>query len=221
MRELPQKYEDIILPIFNINEKYVLAGSLALYIMRLMEYDFTGRTPDIDFGLKEALTEDDLSVMQDFFNLELVISQGDYDVIPVDETFTETKTKSIKHFSTKELIQLRKWGPKSSTIMVTRPVYTVDLFNSNYLKPKDVIHIPYKEYTLRVTHPSVILSHKSKYAYDPRVGKQYKHFDDIKKMDWDNYFKIVKRVRTVYDSEKSKCTHSEFAEETTDVSNIL
>ena len=58
-------------------------------------------------GLKEALNEDDLSVMQDFFNLELVISQGDYDVIPVDETFTETKTKSIKHFSTKELIQLR------------------------------------------------------------------------------------------------------------------
>lgn len=214
MREFPQKYEDIILPILNISEKYVLGGSLALYIMGLMEYDFIGRTPDIDFGLKEVLDEDDLSVMRDFFNLDLVVSTGDYDINTVGEFTTETKVKPVKHFSTKELIQLQKWEPKKSpNIMIPQPMYTIDLFNSGYLKPKDVIHIPYKDYTLRVTHPSVILSYKSKYAYDPRVGKQYKHFDDIKKMDWDNYFKIVKNIRVVYDSEKSKCTHSEFAKE--------
>ena len=30
---------------------------------------------------------------------------------------------------------------------------------------------------------------------EKRVGKQYKHFQDIKGIDWDNYFKIVKCIQ--------------------------
>ena len=61
------------------------------------------------------------------------------------------------------------------------------------------MHAKYNGYTIKLTHPSVILSHKSKYAYDVRVGKQYKHFTDLQKINWDKYFTITKGIKTVYD----------------------
>jgi len=61
-----------------------------------------------------------------------------------------------------------------------------------------MIKIKYKDFELRLTHPSVILSHKSKYAYDNRVGKQYKHFQDLQKIDWKKYFQIVKNFHAIW-----------------------
>jgi hypothetical protein len=37
-----------------------------------------------------------------------------------------------------------------------------------------------------------------KYASDNRVGKQYKHFQDIKSIDWIKYFNILKFITPKY-----------------------
>lgn len=74
--------------------------------------------------------------------------------------------------------------------------YRVDFFNKNYLKKKDWFELDYFGTPLKLTHPSVIFSAKMLYATDNRVGKQHKHFKDIKSIDWKEYFKIVKRIRS-------------------------
>jgi hypothetical protein len=74
--------------------------------------------------------------------------------------------------------------------------YKLDFFNKNYLKKKDWFELDYFGTPIKLTHPSVILAAKMKYATDNRVGKQYKHFQDIQKIDWDKYFKIVKRIQS-------------------------
>ena len=60
VHNLPQKYDDIILPLTNLSDKLILGGSLGLYVMGIVEYDFKNRKPDIDFSLTEPLTEDEL-----------------------------------------------------------------------------------------------------------------------------------------------------------------
>jgi hypothetical protein len=204
INKLPQKYEDIIIPMLNINDKFILAGSLSLYIMDIIEYNFTERVPDIDIGLKETLIEEDLRILHDFFQLNVKITDSeDYDMVTEKDNpdLAYAKVKSIPHFTNKELIQLEKHKDDKLE-------YSIDLFNSQYLKPKDVVHVNYDGYTMKLTHPSVILSHKSKYAYDVRVGKQYKHFADLQKINWDKYFTITKGIKTVYDKEYIKITHS-------------
>jgi hypothetical protein len=37
-----------------------------------------------------------------------------------------------------------------------------------------------------------------KYASDNRVGKQYKHFQDIRSIDWIKYFNILKFITPKY-----------------------
>ena len=82
--------------------------------------------------------------------------------------------------------------------------YIIDFFNSTYLPKKELVTIDYKGYELRLSHPSYILSHKSKYAYDNRVGKQYKHFQDLQKIDWKKYFQIVKNIQPKYGEYKNE-----------------
>jgi hypothetical protein len=182
VKALPQKYDDIILPLTNLSDKLILGGSLGLYVMGIIEYDFKNRKPDIDFSLTEPLTEDELLIFKDFFNLNYVIGRGDYEVTEAPEGYKiRGDNKTDKHFTQKELIQLYKssaeWViPSGDNGNIE---YTIDFFNSQYIKPKDVIYVDYNGIKLKVNHPSVTLSHKSRYAYDNRVGKQYKHFVDI------------------------------------------
>lgn len=199
INHLPEKYENIILPLISINPKLVLGGSLALYVLDIMGYDFDNRKPDLDFSLLEALTEEELICIKDFFNLKLRVGRNDYEVV-VENTNTELgyqyiKSRPISHFLIKDLIQLDK--PSEEGIWEYE--YTIDLFNSSYLPKKEHIIIKYKEFDLKLTHPSIILSYKSKYAYDPRVGKQYKHFQDLQQIDWRKYFKIVKKFRSKWE----------------------
>lgn len=199
---LPEKYEDIILPLMTVNPKLVLGGSLALHILDIMDYDFTNRKPDLDFSLLEPLTEEELASIKDFFNLQYKIGYSDYDIVveSVDENLNREyrKVKSLKHFLEKELIQLFKLN-KDGDID-----YSVDFFNSSYLPKKEHLIIKYKGFDLKLTHPSYILSHKSKYAYDSRVGKQYKHFQDLQQIDWKKYFQIVKRFHAKWEQKEGE-----------------
>ena len=210
---LPEKYENIILPLMNMSDKLVLGGSLALHILDIMDYDFDNRKPDMDFSLREALTEHELSVIKDFWQLEFIMRRNDYNVEMVphdDETIEQRQTpKSVQHFLTKDIIQLYK--PSLNAEPDEREhwdkEYIIDFFNSTYLPKRELITIDYKGYELRLSHPSYILSHKSKYAYDNRVGKQYKHFQDLQQIDWKKYFAIVKKIEPKYDEFKTEKGH--------------
>jgi hypothetical protein len=187
---LPEKYEDVIFPLMQTNGKFVLGGSLALYILNIMEYDFTNRTPDFDISLLESLTFNELEITKDFFGLEFKMSLGDYDLVKEEG---EYKMKSTEYFLKKDLIQLCKTSMgEDGDLGYVRTEYIIDFFNSSLLPQKEVVMVNYKGYDLKLTHPSIILSYKSKYAYDNRVGKQYKHFEDLQKIDWKKYFYIIK-----------------------------
>jgi hypothetical protein len=227
---LPEKYENILLPLITINPKLVLGGSLALHILDIMDYDFNNRKPDLDFSLLEPLTEEELIIIKDFFNLDFIIRRNDYEteIEEVDGNLKHKfkKNKSVSHFLTKDIIQLFK--PNLITHINGSNLesdgsehwdkeYIIDFFNKTYLPNKELIKIPYKDFELRLTHPSYILSHKSKYAYDNRVGKQYKHFQDLQKINWKKYFTIIKKfqykwVPTSNDpkSKKNKISHMEY-----------
>lgn len=200
---LPKKYEDIILPLLTLNKKLVLAGSLSLYLMKIIEYDFINRTPDIDITLKEPLTLEELEIIINFFNLNIKINESsDYDTQIIktndlNEESTRTIIKPVSHFLNKELIQLQKLNEDGEI------EYIIDIFNKNYIKPKNTIRIKYNEFDMFISYPSEVLSYKCKYAYDIRVGKQYKHFEDIhKRINWDNYFKILKQLDYAHESDE-------------------
>ena len=208
---LPEKYENIILPLMTMSDKLVLGGSLALHILDIMDYDFNNRKPDMDFSLREALTEHELSVIKDFYELSFVMRRNDYnvEVIEHEDHFKEHHQipKPVQHFLTKDIIQLYKPDPNAQPDGAEHwdKEYIIDFFNNTYLPKRELVVIDYKGYELRLSHPSYILSHKSKYAYDNRVGKQYKHFQDLQKINWDKYFTIVKRIQPKYDQFETEC----------------
>lgn len=193
LNRLPEKYENVILPMMFTNPKLTLGGSLALYILGLIKYDLSNRTPDIDFSLTEALEEEDLSWMMSFFELK-PSSQPSYD---------------NKEFNTIDLL-------KNELILLEKDVqldftkvdenwgkyYKVDIFNKDYLPKKDWFELDYFGTKIKITHPSIIFAAKMKYATDLKVGKQRKHFNDIQSMDWDNYFKTLKHLKPITKSYK-------------------
>ena len=207
---LPEKYESIILPLMTMSDKLVLGGSLALHILDIMDYDFDNRKPDIDFSLREALTEHELSVIKDFYELSFIMRRNDYNVetIEHEDHLMEQRqiVKPVQHFLTKDIIQLYKRDPNAQPDGIEHwdKEYIIDFFNSTYLPKRELVVIDYKGYELRLSHPSYILSHKSKYAYDSRVGKQFKHFQDLQKIDWKKYFAIVKKIEPKYDEYKNE-----------------
>ena len=205
---LPLNIEDIVYPLLGMCDKLVLGGSLGLYIMDIMEYDFNKRKPDIDFSLTEPLTAEELNAIKDFFQLEFVLGSNDYDFEEeVPEADLARKIKPAEHFLTKELIQLRKFDEKRNVL------YTLDFFNSQYIKSKDIVEVrvpfketPYTNFPLRVNHPAITISYKVRYAYDTRVSKQFKHWEDIEKIDKKKYFQIIKKIK----SKKIKSTTTDF-----------
>lgn len=198
---LPEKYENVILPLMCMNEKLVLGGSLALHILDIMDYDFTKRRPDLDMSLLSPLELQDLVFIKDFFGLNYKKTMEDYE--NEDEKSNKISIKDNNYLK-KDLIQLYKTEHDEESIATIS--YVIDFFNSMCLPKKELVLIDYKGFKLRLVHPSVILSYKSKYAYDSRVGKQYKHFQDLQNIDFNKYFKIIKKMKSKID-EKGAITH--------------
>jgi hypothetical protein len=59
LNRLPERWEEKIIPLMTIHNKFVLGGSLALYILKMMDYDFGKRKPDLDFSLTEPFEEEE------------------------------------------------------------------------------------------------------------------------------------------------------------------
>ena len=200
INKLPQHWEDRIIPLMTINDKLVLGGSIALHILKIMDYDFNKRTPDLDFSLTEPFEEKEFLTLLDFFNLSVIRGVNDYgeDGHPTQKFHP---SKSLE----KELIMLESnLVIDPSETNWKHMYYRVDFFNKNYLKRKDWFELDYFGTPLKLTHPSVILSAKMLYATDNRVGKQHKHFKDIKSIDWKEYFKIIKRIQAHHKEAKNE-----------------
>jgi hypothetical protein len=188
-----------------LNDTFVLGGSLALHILKVINYNFKERTPDLDFSLTEPFEEQKFLTLIDFFNLSVVRGVNDYgdDGHPIYNLNPKTVLE-------KELIMLEYSGNIVKAIEENKldeyqeKYYRVDFFNNNFLKRKDWFELDYFGTTIKITHPSVILSAKMKYATDNRVGKQHKHFQDIKSIDWKEYFKIVKRIQATHTAIENK-----------------
>lgn len=199
INRMPSMWEDRFLALMAVNDKLVLGGSVALHILDIIKYNFKERTPDLDFSLIEAFTEDELSTLVDFFNLSILRSANDYDVI--DGT---PQSINIPDILERELILLETNYPIGISLTdeewneYKNKYYKVDFFNNNYLKKKDWFELDYFGTPIKLTHPSIIFAAKMKYATDNRVGKQYKHFQDIQNINWDNYFPIVKSIQPHY-----------------------
>ena len=205
INKLPQTWEDRIIPLMTLNDTFVLGGSLALHILKVINYNFKERTPDLDFSLTEPFEEKEFLTLIDFFNLSVVRGVNDYgdDGHPIYNLNPKTVLE-------KELIMLEYSGNIVKAIEENKldeyqeKYYRVDFFNNNFLKRKDWFELDYFGTTIKITHPSVILSAKMKYATDNRVGKQHKHFQDIKSIDWKEYFKIVKRIQATHTAAENK-----------------
>ena len=205
INKLPQTWEDRIIPLMTLNDTFVLGGSLALHILKVINYNFKERTPDLDFSLTEPFEEQKFLTLIDFFNLSVVRGVNDYgdDGHPIYNLNPKTVLE-------KELIMLEHSGNIVKAIEENKldeyqeKYYRVDFFNNNFLKKKDWFELNYFGTPIKITHPSVILSAKMKYATDNRVGKQHKHFQDIKSIDWKEYFKIVKRIQATHTTVENK-----------------
>lgn len=194
LNKLPQTWEDRIIPLMEMNNKFVLGGSIALHILKIINYDFTNRTPDIDFSLIESFEEKEFLILLDFFNLSVIKGASDYeaDGHPIHtlnpKTILERELIMVDHVPNTDLL----FGTDEWSL----EYYRIDFFNKNYLKKKDWFELNYFGTPIKITHPSIILAAKMKYATDSRVGKQYKHFQDIQGIDWNNYFPIIKRIQS-------------------------
>jgi hypothetical protein len=136
----------------------------------------------------------------DFFNLSIIKSSSDYeeegDIIKLKSPIESLKKDLIRLQHVSENQKLSDNASFKDTMEeYDKRTYTVDFFNKNYLKVKDWFELDYFGTTIKLTHPSIILATKMMYGTDTRVGKQYKHFQDIQGIDWDNYFKIVKHIQ--------------------------
>ncbi len=167
INKLPQHWEDRIIPLMTINDKLVLGGSIALHILKIMDYDFNKRTPDLDFSLTEPFEEKEFLTLLDFFNLSVIRGVNDYgeDGHPTQKFHP---SKSLE----KELIMLESnLVIDPSETNWKHMYYRVDFFNKNYLKKKDWFELDYFGTPIKLTHPSIILAAKMMYGTDNRVGK--------------------------------------------------
>lgn len=202
INRLPPMYEDVILPLMSFNDSLILGGSLSLYILNIMDYDFKTRKSDLDFSLNKSFKEEEFDSLVDFFNCNVLRRWSDYDEERIneidDEEVIKRTPKSTSHILQKTLIQIQKVDQETFDLI------TIDFFNHNYLEIKDIVEINYFGTTLKLNHPSVTISAKMKYATDIRVKKQFKHFHDIKTIDWNKYFNIVKYIFPEYSVEDNK-----------------
>jgi hypothetical protein len=203
---LPIEYEKYILPYFSMSNKVVLGGSIALNMLDLMQLDYAKRRPDLDFSLTSSFTDSELAVMVDFFDLR---RRDKNPYAPEGKAFVDDNTLK------QDLILFSKVETFTDPIYFgeTRQVYKVDFFNHTYLVERDIIPVTYidnedNKWNIRLTHPSIILAAKAKYAFDVRVGKQFKHWEDIEELyqrkNSEKYFRIMKQIEKVMSEQRNK-----------------
>ena len=184
-------YENFLKTALNIQPKLIITGTLGLKLCGLFKEREIG---DLDFNLTESLTEDEVLIFKDFFELTPSLGIHEYD-------FEQKGEKAKKTWSAKKalenplLIQFKKypkvekdfWNPNDK-------VYKIDIFTKGGLSKKEILLLDVKfsdgiVIPCKVTSPPTILSYKAKLAFDPQMRSHKKHYYDIIKgvMGDENY----------------------------------
>lgn len=161
--------ESIMLGMLNVCPKLVLTGSTVLSTTRILS-----RAPgDLDFGIREPLTEGDIKILMDFFNLEERNKVDRYgDVIE--------KYRINQNLQTDSIICLIYILPNSSVWGADKLKYIkIDIFTKEKLNGNEIVKMDYFGHKLDVAHPSIPLSYKMRYAINPQIGAREKHKDDL------------------------------------------
>lgn len=166
-------FEELVIPLLNINNKFILTGSHSLKLLNLTTRD----VGDIDIGLTKPLTIDEFMIVRDFFGLittyEERLNYMTSSVVGTDDLKTETY--SLENELRNDLIQFIKSRDDD------KPRIKIDIFNRQYYNPEDILIYKYKDTFLRILDPSQTIAAKAKYAFDRRLhtSTQQKHSKDI------------------------------------------
>ncbi len=187
INNLSNHKESILLPLMQFSPKLILTGSTVLYMIGAM----TREPNDFDIALCEPLTEDELNHIKDFFNLKIRHENELYDSGNGERRVLWDASKQLAE---QEIIPLLSSDENALYVKI-------DIFNKHYFEEKDIYYLDYtingEIYQIRVLHPSIAISHKSKYAFDPRVGSttSFKHMNDLKDLiiNAQKYFQSAKR----------------------------
>ena len=193
--------------------KLILSGRLSLYVMDLVDIDFEKRKPDLDFSLTEPLDEYEFDQIVSLLELEYMGDDYENDI----DLENEAK-KSTEEILKQDLIRL--YDKKNEVC--------IDIFNTQYqnnfsLKHENLYPVNFGTYEKNNTsnshpwptlesnliphivycqHPSVTISHKTKYAFYTNYGKRKKHYDDVVDLTVKHYDRIHKRLKILNDLKK-------------------
>lgn len=182
--------ESILLPLMQFSDKLLLTGSTVLYIIGVMH-----REPnDIDISLSAPLTIEELNHIKNFFNLKIRHEGKEYDDGSEVRKITWDASNQLNN---QEIISLISDNEGVDNIKI-------DIFNKHYFDPKDIYRMDYNVngeiYPIKVLHPSIAISFKSKYAFDSRIssGTSFKHMQDLKDIIINSkyYYDVTRRIFT-------------------------
>lgn len=191
------RHQDLITGMLNFNDKLILTGSSVLYLLNLLDRKPT----DIDFALTESLSENELDHFKSFFDLRISGEGEEYEV-PDEKGNTELHKKVFdsKESISKPIIQFHKRIYFNQTDFEN---VKIDIFNKEHYPKKDIFFFNYTtpegNFDLKFLHPSVALSAKTRYAFDPRIKDSFKHMQDIKNIINEQklirYFDCIKHLK--------------------------
>jgi hypothetical protein len=175
---MPEEIWSKIRVLTSIQPKLILSGSLSLHALHLTNLDFTKRTPDFDFALREPLTEDEFLIIKSLFNL---------------------KTYETKYEEDKESVHQLDILKRDLIVFVDEKAICIDIFNKEYQSDINKLypvnfgnnitpHIVYCQ------HPSITIAHKMKYAFLENYHKKNKHHNDCVDFICKDYDKIISRL---------------------------
>jgi hypothetical protein len=205
-KKIDSKIESIIIPMIKVQPKLLLTGSLSLYMLDILKR----KSNDVDLGLKESLTKEELELLINFFELKIASSSSDVDEY---SNSVSTRPKTIDELLKCDIMSFLVKNPmwKNGDMDETKDeakedmyLFKIDIFNKVLVEDKDIIVVNYEftsptsvntNITIPLCHPSIPISYKAKYAFDPRVSSSYKHSNDLKDLllNLQSYFEVIKK----------------------------
>ena len=158
----PEKYLDFISAVTVICNKLVLTGQFSFHLLGIIEYNFTGREPDLDFALTEPLQEQDIDFLKGFFDLEVLDRQG----------YVKSDASTLELMSSDLISLVYK---KSTPQQIIIDIFTKQITNDS----NNLIPILRNSSIFYIQHPKIAISYKVLYAFSESYGKKEKHKNDL------------------------------------------
>jgi hypothetical protein len=185
--DLLMKFENYVLPILAANDKFLLTGSLSLKLLGFEPMDKVG---DFDFGLTDEFTEDEYDTLKNLFGLVNVKHNG---------YWWDDAEKKAKFDPKVHMFQLYKeWSEQVDNSDLYRQIdFKIDVFNDEFIKLKDIITVYYKDFELKLVHPSITYSYRMRYALDIRSKTTYKYWERMKSFmdDAKSYYHNLRAIQ--------------------------